>query len=277
MEDKRGLRRWLVCPMLAGDSPGRAWGGGILWLNWQRRGDFQAVLRDRLPQEKATASLGWSHINAQSIELHEAAVNLFFETPWLSFDAFIVEGHIAEDVAASDSATKAEAFDERQRRALLNFVHDQIRDRLRAEPDEPQPIRLWLDAAACGFASRKAALYAIEQDVFRPLFQRLRLVDKALNHRTRRTPALQLGGLLLDSVLAAWQSSSVGQPRRQIQGAIAQHLGWDHLRIVSRPGDTKFNIRLGAPQERSHSRVPVQLPLFESRRSSRRPVPLAPP
>lgn len=256
----RGLRRWLLCPVIAGDSPSRAWGGGILWLNWQRRGDFQELVREI----GVPSPFGWQHLHGGTLEAHQRMIGAFFATPWLSFDAFVVEP------AGGNNEVDLDVFCDRQRRALEDFVHQQIADRLQAEPDEPQPVRLWLDANACGYPSSKAAVAAIEDHVLRSLFQRLRPVDKAINHRTGRTPGLQLGGLLLQSVVSAWQEASLGAPRKAMLTSIAGHLGWGSLRTVSRPDDTKFNVRLGAPKQRS--RRPTQLPLFEPLPSSRRPA-----
>lgn len=260
----RGLRRWLLCPVIAGETPTRAWGGGILWLNWQRRGDFQDLVR----QTGVQMPFGWPHVNPDSLAGHQRLLEAFFTTPWLSFDAFIVEPDPAPHTAGVE--VDLDAFCDRQRRALEDFVHQQISDRLNAAPSEPQPVRLWLDANACGYPSSRAAVAAIEDHVLRALFSRLRTEDKAINHRTARTPGLQMGALLLQAVVAAWQESGVGPAKRALMNQVAASLGWAHLRTASRPGDTKFNIRLGAPRERS--RRPTQLPLFEPLRSSRRPA-----
>jgi len=254
----------LLCSTLEGDVPDRAWGGAIIWLNWQRRGDFQDLLRQTLAQHPALGNFGWSHINAETAVAHEALVNMFFATPWLSFDAFVVE--------AAPSKLNTAEFSELQRHALEDFLHSQITERLRAEPDEPQPLRVWIDGPAIGYGSRKASVAALEDHVLRPALGRLRPVDKAIAHRTAKTPALQLAGLLLQSLLAAWQDSSVAAPRKGVQNAIASHLGWPSLRTVSRPDDTKFNVHLGAPKQRS--RRPTQLPLFEPLPSSRPAAPM---
>lgn len=262
-EHKRGLRRWLLCTTLQGDAPDRAWGGGILWLNWQRRGDFQDLLRQTLAGLPEVPRLGWAHINAETAQTHAAFVNMFFATPWLSFDAFVVE--------PTPGQTSAEAFSETQRRALEDFLHAQITERLRAEPDEPQPLRVWLDGPALGYGSRKAGVIALEDQVLRPVFGRLRPEDKAIAHRTGDTPGLQLAGLLLQALVAAWQDAAVHAPRKLVQNAMAAHLGWSDLRTVSRPDATKFNVRLGAPKQRS--RRPTQLPLFEPQPSTRAAAP----
>ena len=255
---KRGLRRWLLCTTLQGNAPTHPWGGSILWLNWQRRGDFQDLLRQTVPGQ-ALATLGWSHISPETLTSHVAFVNMFFTTPWLSFDAFVVE--------PAQTLPAVHDFAELQRRALEDFLHAQIAERLRAEPDEPQPLRLWIDGPAAGYASRKAAVAALEDHVLRPAVGRLRPVDKAIAHRTSGTRGLQLANLLLSAALAAWQDSSLNAPRRALQNAIATHLGWPNLRTTSRPEDTKFNLRLGAPTERS--RTATQLPLFDPLPSSR--------
>lgn len=239
-------------------------GGAIIWLNWQRRGDFQDLLRHTRVLHPALAHFGWSHINAETAEAHEALVNMFFATPWLSFDAFVVQ-------AAPSNLTSA-AFSELQCRSLEDFLHSKITDRLRAEQDEPQPLRVWIDGPAIGYCSRKASVAALEDHVLRPALGRLRPVDKVIAHRTDTTPALQLAGLLLQSLLAAWQDSSVAAPRKGVQNAIASYLGWPSLRTVSRPDDTKFNVHLGAPNQRS--RRPTQLPLFEPLPSSRPAAPM---
>lgn len=255
----RGLRRWLLCPVVAGDSPSRAWGGGILWLNWQRRGDFQELVR----QAGAEPPIGFRHVSGETLPQHQRFLSAFFTTPWLSFDAFVVEPD------GPDADVNLDVFSQKQRRALEDFIHEQVAERLHAEPDEPQPLRLWLDAKACGYDSARAGVAAVEDHVLRALFSRLRPVDKALNHRTVRTPGLQLADLLLGAVVTAWQQSQVGAAKRTVMGDMAQALGWADLRTVSRPGDTKFNIKLGGPKQRA--RRPTQLPLFEPLRSSRRP------
>jgi hypothetical protein len=262
-QHKRGLRRWLLCATLQGEAPERAWGGGILWLNWQRRGDFQDLVRQTSVGQTNVPRLGWAHINTETANTHAAFVKMFFATPWLSFDAFIVE--------PAPGRITPEAFSECQRRAVEDFLHAQIAERLRAEPDEPQPLRLWIDGPAVGYGSRKAAVSALEEHVLRPVFGRLRPEDKAIAHRTGDTPGLQLGGLLLQALLAAWQDAAVHAPRKLVQTTIATHLGWSDLRTVSRPDDTKFNVRLGAPKQRS--RRPTQLPLFEPLPSTRAAAP----
>lgn len=256
---KRGLRRWLLCATLArSEAPRSCWGAGVLWLNWQRRGDFQHLVRDTRENE---TRLGWAHVQADTLAAHESLVDAFFATPWLSFDAFIAEPNFPED-SGSDGAT--------QRRAFEDFLHAQIAERLRAEPDEPQPVRIWLDAQHSGYESRKQATTAMEDHVLRPVFGRLRPCDKAIPHRLERTQGLELANLLLEALRAAWTRTTLGGPRRAVQARLANHLGWADLCTTSRPGETKFNVRLGAPQERS--RRATQLPLFALPPSSRRPV-----
>lgn len=259
----RGLRRWLLCGVQAGKNPAQPFGGAILWMNWQRRGDFQALVRSA--HEGAAADAGFDPVRL---------VDAFFVTPWLGVDVFVVAERRdpkAPDIDAESADASADFVRDKQI-ALADFMANQIDARLRAEPDEPQPFRIWVDARAAGYAGRGAAVADIENRVLRSVFGRLRAGDMVTTHRIETTPALILADALLRAVLAGWQGGPTRAPVKAVQDRIAASLGWTDVRTVSRPEDTKFNVQLGRPRERP--KLPAQLGLFDQPRSSRRRAPM---
>jgi len=264
-----GLKRWLLSLSLIAEDANKPFAGGILWMNWQRRGDFQALLRETgLSNSSKVAQLGWRQLSDESLPLHERFLDAFFETPWLGFDAFV--GKLV------DGKNDRASFQKRAQKCMNDFAANQIEERLRAEPEQPQPFRVWLDAQSMGYENRKAALDAVESNVFRSVLGFHRAEDKVINHRTASTVSLQVCGLLLRAVLAAWRNEAQVPARKRFSDRLADRLGWGDLKSASRPGETKFSVYPGLPKFRPElpvRSVPAQLSLFDGARQSTRTRP----
>jgi len=235
-EPQPGTQRWLISCDESGIDGQRYYGFGTLWMNWQRRGEFAAVINELRRIHRCANELKWSKVSSRFLELYRDLVEEFFATPWLSFHCLVVEKAIVNrDLHQGD-------MDLARRKHFTELLVNKIRRRLKMAPDREQTFRVWVDPIASRYAKADEAVEIISNNVLAKVFGKIRPVDKVITKDSRETASIQLCDLLLGAVLAAWQQKATSAAKLEVARWIAEHVAWPDLRSDTGPGERKFNI-----------------------------------
>src|SRR5712671_3108849 len=86
-----GCKRWLISRDESGVNGTRFYAFGTLWMAWQRRGEFSALI-DRLRREHGYRhEIKWTHVKPTTADFYTDLVEEFFGAPWLGFHCVVVE------------------------------------------------------------------------------------------------------------------------------------------------------------------------------------------
>lgn len=250
-----GVSRWLISCDESGINGTKYYGFGTLWMRWQRRGDFAALVRDlryrhRFPDIE---EFKWNKVNLRFLPFYKHLVELFFRRRWLAFHCLVIRR------AVVDKSRHNGDWDVARRKQLGLLLTNKIERCVRAHPDREQTFRVWTDPLPSRYAKAHEAMGVIANNALRRVLGE-RPVDKVFEHDSREKPQIQLCDLLLGAVMEAWQQRA-GAPKLELARFIAEHLGWMDLRADTRAVERKFNIWYYKPHgaRREVSTRPVRL------------------
>jgi|JI10StandDraft_1071094.scaffolds.fasta_scaffold369548_2 hypothetical protein len=213
-----GYRRLLAYADEAGITSQTYSGFGALWMPWERRGDFQKLLRTVREAHHHTGSLASTHAPA---DLLTDLVDEVFRRRWLAFRCVI---------------TPTTADDTRRRRALVELIARRARP---TPPAPPADLRLRLSRAARladGVGSKP------QHAIARALTAQL-APEQPLSVRAARTiDGVELVELLTGIVVYGWERRTGSKDKKRVADRVAENLGWGDLAADTAPGEWKFNI-----------------------------------
>jgi len=227
-----GVLRWLVSCDESGVHGARYYGFGTLWMPWQRRGDFAAVIDALRAKHSFTHEFKWSEIRPRFVPFYRDVVETFFRTQWLSFHSLVVERAI---VTQKD-------IDLARRIHFTKLLTNKIQRCLRAHRDREQMFRIWVDPIHSRYAKADEAVEVIANNVLARVFGKARPVDKVLTHDSKDTPSIMLCDVLLGAAMDGWQQKAESAAKQGLATWIARHLGWDDLRSDTQVRERKFNV-----------------------------------
>lgn len=240
-----GKKRWLISIDETGLHGARYYGFGSLWMNWQRRGDFQDWLREirRTHPEHESSEFKWQNVNRHTLPTYVELVELFFQQPSLFFHCLLVEK------AVIDKELHDGDYDLARRKFLTRLITCKVKNALLAHPDRDQTFRVWVDPIASRYPKADEVVEKVANSVLRkvPSVSSGPVVDGVIEHDSKDTLSIQLCDLLLGGVAATWQKEPVTGAKLELQKLIAWHLGWDDLRSDTVPAERKFNIWIFDP------------------------------
>ncbi len=230
-----GVLRWLISCDESGVHGSRHYGCGTLWMAWQRRGDFAALIRE-LRQHHFNHEIKWTNVKRGSLPFFHAIVDEFFDTSWLSFHCLVVERAVVRrELHAS--------WDEARQKHFTMLLQRKIRDCMRAHRNRPQTFRVWLDPMHSAYP--KAA--EVAEIITRVIVSRQHAnasLESVVERVSDSTESIQVCDLLLGAVMSAWEKDATAQAKLEIQKRIASHLGWEDLCADTWPRERKFNVWL---------------------------------
>ncbi len=214
-----GYKRLLVYADEAGTDGTGYTGFGSLWMPWERRGDFQKLLRTLREAHAHTGSLTASGAPG---DLLVALVDEVFRRRWLAFRCVVTP--TTADVA-------------RRRAALVELLARRARPV--AGSPAPADVRLRLSRAArLPDAAKTKPQHAIGGALTRALPE-----GQPLSVRAARTiDGVELVELLTSLVLAGWERRSIGKDKKRVADRVAENLGWGDLAADTSASEWKFNI-----------------------------------
>jgi hypothetical protein len=166
-----GVRRWLISCDESGVHGARYYGFGTLWMAGQRRGNFQALIREIRDAHRYTPEMKWNHVSNGVCRFYEGLVDAFFRTSWLSFHCLIIEkAAVKKELHDGD-------FDLARRKHFTALLVNKIRRALRTHPDRQQTFRVLVDPIASRYAKADEALEVIANHALRKVFGQSRVVD----------------------------------------------------------------------------------------------------
>lgn len=263
-------RPWLVACDESGTHGARYYGFGTLWLPWDRRGDLVRDLealgeRHGMPLHTADGvrhEFKWNKVKEQRLDFYKAAVDYFFERPWLSFHCLVVcRAYVDRSLHAS--------MDEARRKHFVMLLANKIRRALKKNPARRQ-FSIWVDPIASAYKKADEAVEVITGRVVNKSGGDPRPDIRVTTRDSHDVRAIQLCDLLLGAVMAPWQETAEAAGKVALQRHVAHHLGWRDLRADTFETSTKFNIWLFCnPNHRPHDVVSREIVL-------RTPLPATP-
>jgi hypothetical protein len=91
-----GTRRWLISCDETGVHGARFYGFGSLWMPWQPRGDFAALINALREQHGFHDEAKWRKVTRFGYDFYADLVDTFFGISWLWFHCLLVEKSVVD-------------------------------------------------------------------------------------------------------------------------------------------------------------------------------------
>lgn len=263
-EPARWMVRWLVSCDESGMHGSKYYGFGTLWMAWQRRGDFAALMRDLCDEHGYDHEVKWQKVKKRTSEFYEDVVETFFRTPWLSFHCCVVPRIVVRrEFHRGD-------YDLARRKHFGMLLRNKISRCIKARPDREQTFRVFVDPIHSKYSKADEAADVICNNALAKAFGGRRPLDSVITRDSRDTPSIQMCDLLLGAVLSAWEQQATSDAKLNLQAWIAHHLGWSDLRSDTSRDERKFNVWMfydptKGPRQAETRRVQLVYPLKAAR------------
>lgn len=231
-----GVLRWLISCDETGVHGARFYGFGSLWMPWQRRGDFAALV-DRLRNEHGyTPEIKWTNVKGRSLDFYTDLIEAFFATSWLWFHCLLVEKSVVrKELHGGD-------YDLARRKHFTMLLTNKVRRAVRAHPLRRQTFRVWVDPIHSRYSKADEAVEVIGNNILAATAHRKDAFEGVYTHISRDTPSIQFSDLLVGAVASSWEREAVAEAKLDLQTDIAWHLTWPDLMGDTKPEERKFNV-----------------------------------
>jgi hypothetical protein len=252
-----GYRNYLVYSDESGIHGARYYGFGTLWMPWERRGDFQALVADLRSRYRYTDEIKWTHVTRFSRPFYAALLDEFFRRKWLMFHCLIVrKGFVDMDFH--------EDMDEARHKHYAMLVKAKVKYFCAGAANKAYHFRV--DPLPCRYKKADEVTFKIAGaqlknelglDTLKTLFTR----------DSKSTVGIQVADMLLGAAMSDWQNEATAGPKLDIRTALAEHLGWPDLRADTALREWKFNIwyfhdpTTGVPRESRTRPVKLKVPM----------------
>jgi hypothetical protein len=231
-----GVLRWLISCDESGTGGLPYYGFGSLWMPWQRRGDFAALVRDLRERHHHEHEFKWNKVGSVLLPFYQDLVGMFFKTNWLVFHCLVVQrAMVRKELHNND-------FDLARRKQLTMLLTNKIARCRRVHRGREQTFRIWIDPIASRYHKADEVVEIVSNRVLHQPQRDGPIVDKVLTKDSKATSSIQLCDVLLGAVMDAWQRRATSQAKVDLQHRIAEHLGWKDLRSDTHQHERKFNI-----------------------------------
>jgi hypothetical protein len=234
-ERQNGTLRWWISCDESGMHGGRFYGFGSLWMRYQRRGEFNAMVDAVRARHGYEHEFKWTRITPASRAAYADLVEQFFQTPWLAFHCIVFPKAI---VRRELHRSEQEMF---QKHFTLLLTH-KIRRCHQAHQDRRQTFRVWVDPLPNSYAKASEVVHKITKSVLLPVFKDSSTVHAVNVKDSKSAPSIQLSDVLLGAVMSEWEGKATAAPKLAVRAAVASHLGWKDLRADTDQGERKFNV-----------------------------------
>ena len=232
----RGVIRWLVSCDESGVHGARHYGFGTLWMNWQRRGDFAALIRSVREEHGYRHEIKWRNVKREALPFYDDLIEAFFKTSWLRFHCCIVERAVVrKELHQGD-------YDLARRKHFEMLLRNKISACLKARRGREQTFRILVDPIHSRYGKADEAAEVICNNALAKAFGKKRPIDKVLTRNSRDTESIQVCDFLLGAVMSAWEGDATAEAKLDTQTWIAHHLGWPDLKADTHPAEGKFNV-----------------------------------
>ena len=235
-EPPLGVVRWLISCDESGIGGLPYYGFGTLWMGWQRRGEFSALIKRLRAEHGYEHEIKWNKISADNLSFYKGLVEEFFKSSYMSFHCLVVR------LADVDLDRHGRDRDLARRKHFTMLLTNKIQRCLRAYPNRKQTFRIWVDPIHSSYAKADEAVEVIANNVLAQVFGKARPVDSVFTHDSKLTPSIGLCDVLLGAVMETWQHKAHREAKHELRRWIAEHLGWPDLVHDTFKDEVKFNV-----------------------------------
>lgn len=241
MTDRTTDRRFHIYCDESGFHGSKLSGFGSLWLVHERRGDFQAAMRQLAVDHFPPSEVKWQKVKTKTEPFFLALVDEFFKRNWLMFHSLIF----------SKSEINLEYHDHDWDLARRKHFTLMLANKIKtfARPGKKYLIRV--DPIHSRYAKADEAVEVILRNIIEQesSLQRQAVIESVRTVDSKTSPGVQLADFLLGAIMAARHGDFASTSKRLVIERICERLGWDHLGHDTMPDAKKFNIwRFWDPQ-----------------------------
>ncbi|HOI37262.1 MAG TPA: DUF3800 domain-containing protein [Bacillota bacterium] len=257
-----GHRNYLIHCDESGINGHRYYGFGSLWMPYERRGDFAALIHGIKRKHRTNDEIKWNLVKNGNHALYIDLVQQFFRRTWLMFHCLIVRPGLVDMRHHKDR-------DEAKRKHFALLIQKKIEWFSNGAPDKSYMVRV--DPLPSRYRKADEAAFKI---VGATLKKELGIspLKSVTTHDSKEAPGIQLADLLLGATLSDWQGKPVNEGKQAVRKLVADHVGWPDMFGDTWPTAWKFNIwyfhdpASGAREVKTRSvRLKIPMPVFRRR------------
>lgn len=244
-------RPFLICCDESGINRQQYYAFGSLWMPWDRRGDFSALMRRLMEKHHTRDELKWERIRGKNASLYMELLHEFFKRRWMMFHCIVVK---RADVRAAEHAWDRDLA---MRKHFAFLLAKKIEFFANGCPEKE--YRIHVDPLPSRYRKADEAAHVIVNNMTRQVLGRSPIVDFQTKD-SRESFGIQLSDVLLGATLSDWQTKQpTAGGKLLVRAELARLLGWDDMRAATYTHEWKFNIwYLQNPQKRAVMARPLR-------------------
>jgi hypothetical protein len=227
-----GYRNYLVCCDESGIHGAVYYGFGTLWMPWERRGDFTALISELQDRNHYREEIKWRNVGRYSERFYTELTDAFFRRAWLMFHALIVRRGYTDKSFHRD-------FDEEKRKRFAMLIERKVSYFCAGDPRKRYHV--WVDPLPSRYEKADEAAFKIVGAMHKNELGLMPL-ETLQTRRAKEVPGIQLADFLLGAYLADWQKEASSPYKLRVRRHLAAHLGWPDTLSDTHPSVWKFNI-----------------------------------
>ncbi len=114
-----GHKNYLICCDESGVHGAAYYGFGSVWMPWERRGDFSALITNLRDKNHYTEEIKWTNVSRYGEPFYRDLIDAFFQRSWLMFHAVIVRRGYTD-------RSFHKSFDEEKRKRFTMLIQRKI-------------------------------------------------------------------------------------------------------------------------------------------------------
>lgn len=228
-----GYRNYLVYSDESGIHGADYYGFGTLWMPWERRGDFAALVATLRRKHAYEFEAKWNKVSRSNVAFYLDLLDEFFKRNWLMFHCLLVrKGYV-------DLALHRNDLDVARRKHFAMLVKMKVKYFCANSSNKAYHFRIDPFPSRYPKADEVAFKIAAAQ-----LKNEMKLspLKTLLTRDSKTTAGIQVADFLLGAAMADWQQDATAQGKERIRSALAAYLGWPDLRSDTAKTEWKFNI-----------------------------------
>jgi hypothetical protein len=227
-----GHRNYLICCDESGVHGAVYYGFGTLWMPWERRGDFYALVSELREKNRYVEEIKWTNVGRYSEPFYTDLIDAFFQRSWLMFHALVVRRGYTDKNFHKD-------FDEEKRKRFAMLIARKIAHFCAS--DSRKRYHVWVDPLPSRYKKADEAAFKIVGSMLKNELG-VKPLDTLVTRRAKEVPGIQLADFLLGATLADWQNEARSPHKLRVRRYLAEHLGWSDMRSDTHPSVWKFNV-----------------------------------
>lgn len=227
-----GYRNYLVYSDESGVHRAQYYGFGSLWMPWERRGDFQALVADLRARYRYNDEIKWTKISNWSAPFYLALLDEFFRRTWLMFHCLVVRKGFVDMSFHED-------LDEARCKHFAMLVKAKVKYFCAGAKDKAYHFRV--DPLPSRYKKADEATFKIAGAQLKNALG-LEPLKTLFTRDSKTTVGIQVVDLLLGAAMADFQDEARSEAKARVRQALADYLGWPDLRADTALSEWKFNI-----------------------------------